>query len=823
MFVRFRSFFLLAVLGLVFFLSLVLHPAETLYSKRSDMIAEHIPAKRFLVRSWRETGELPLWQPYQFSGEPFVHDPQVGVFYPPYWILFLFSPEAVGCVLSWIVVGHVILAGWCMYAYARSQGLGGAGATAAAISYMFAGKWMFHLLEAGHTIVIGLAWLPLVLMLLESAVRRASLVRATAAGTAAALMVLGTQPQWSMYSALLAAGLTLGTALESAGWLGDPGDPGPRSVHRTLAALGRWLGLGLWAALVAGALSAVQLLPTLEAASQASRGAGVAPDDLVKDFLWTVHELIGPGPVVCLRWENRAGFGVLALAAAALAPFLRRGRVRWQACLWLLLGALALGGGTLLADAGCPGFRTFRLHVRVFITAGLLSALLVGVTTDALFGNAGALSRRRKITATVLIFIGLAVGLAALVSEAVLWIPRGEELRFPFYPLSLAILVPVGAALLIVRLRSEKAGPASRAATLAWLGLLLLELWAMSWPMVEVRKESELYQPSKCVAYPIDRREAEQSNVRWRVLDTCISGPDLGHSALGSGCPLGPTYGLETIGGYNPLDVHRYRDYLQLMADDATPVRAFDRPFGHPILLSIPVRNKTLADLLGVRYLLQPRDSADQPRDHLSAASPGWKRILEDDAARSYSFTLGGVLPLPPYEVWENPDVFPRAFVAPRAAPLPERPALLDALKGTDFHQTVLLENWRDEFAAVAPGATYRAADMIDYQPNRVVLHENGSAGWLVLTDVWFPGWKCTVNGRPAEIHRGDFLFRAVAVPNGPCDVVFTFEPESYLRGRELSLGAAALVVVLFLGAGVKWFTAASGRRIRLSTRRAER
>ena len=102
---------------------------------------------------------------------------------------------------------------------------------------------------------------------------------------------------------------------------------------------------------------------------------------------------------------------------------------------------------------------------------------------------------------------------------------------------------------------------------------------------------------------------------------------------------------------------------------------------------------------------------------------------------------------------------------------------------------------------------------MIDYRPNRIVLREDGPAGWLVLADVWFPGWMCTVNGRPAEVRRGDFLFRAVAVPDGPCEVVFTFEPESYRRGRELSLGAALLLAVLGLGVGLwKWRPHAGGR-----------
>src|SRR5262249_59297874 len=56
-----RSLVLLTALGLVFFFPLVLHPTQVLYSDYSDLLAEHVPAKRFLVRSWRETGEVPLW------------------------------------------------------------------------------------------------------------------------------------------------------------------------------------------------------------------------------------------------------------------------------------------------------------------------------------------------------------------------------------------------------------------------------------------------------------------------------------------------------------------------------------------------------------------------------------------------------------------------------------------------------------------------------------------------------------------------------------------------------------------------------------------
>ena len=45
-------------LGLLFFADLVAHPTRVLYSDHSDILAQHIPAKRFLVGSWQQTGEV---------------------------------------------------------------------------------------------------------------------------------------------------------------------------------------------------------------------------------------------------------------------------------------------------------------------------------------------------------------------------------------------------------------------------------------------------------------------------------------------------------------------------------------------------------------------------------------------------------------------------------------------------------------------------------------------------------------------------------------------------------------------------------------------
>src|SRR6266446_810485 len=151
-FCRVRPYILLTFLGLLFFGDLVLHPSEILYADHSDLLAMHLPMKRFLVRSWQETGEIPLWNPYSFGGMPFVHDVQGAAFYPLHLPLYLLPEELVGVGMSWLVAIHVILAGGLMFAYARYRGLGPAAALVAGIGFMFAGKWLLHVLAGGHYI-----------------------------------------------------------------------------------------------------------------------------------------------------------------------------------------------------------------------------------------------------------------------------------------------------------------------------------------------------------------------------------------------------------------------------------------------------------------------------------------------------------------------------------------------------------------------------------------------------------------------------------------------------------------------------------------------
>jgi hypothetical protein len=66
--------------------------------------------------------------------------------------------------------------------------------------------------------------------------------------------------------------------------------------------------------------------------------------------------------------------------------------------------------------------------------------------------------------------------------------------------------------------------------------------------------------------------------------------------------------------------------------------------------------------------------------------------------------------------------------------------------------------------------------------------------GWLLLTDRWARGWRAKINGKPAPIFCGNFIFRAVHVSAGSNRIEFRFVPGLTLMLAGLSWMTLAIV-----------------------------
>jgi hypothetical protein len=766
--VHLRSLFLLLVVDLLFFHQLVLSPTDILYSPHSDLIAEHIPAKRFLVRSYQETGELPLWNPHHFAGSPFVHDIQVAMFYPPHLALLLLPEEAIGAALSWLVVLHVLLAGWLMYAYACHRGLPPVPAFIAGVGFMLGGRWLMHLLGGGHYILIGLAWLPLVLLAWEKAIAGKGWVWGVLAGVAYALLTLSTQPQWTFYSGLFGGVWTFGVVLDQA-------------ENRRRAVL-RWLGFGVMLVAITVGLTAIQLLPTLEAAGQSSRSGGVGSQTVLQNGLNVLLFLVGPAlsdQPFNLQWEDRGGLAMLWLIVAVWAPVLRKGRTRYEAAVCAGLFLFAMGGAIVFQ--ALPGFNLFRQPARMAVIATLPIAWLAAVAVQARFAPDGLTPEQTMSCQRWVIRVGVASWLL-MGGFVVRQMIEGHHV-IPHVYLILAAVLPVVAW--------RMATSAKSAGSLILASWLVIDGLVMNWSLPQ--SHSDVYNDD---LPPWMQKVASAPGNRVRVLDADF--PQLLDSvvALGSGAPLALIAGVDAVRGYSPLDVLRYREYLQFMAGSDQPLRALDSTFTYPVIGRFHVANSSLLHLLGVRYVIVP--SSLQQLWRLGGGNRNLKAANLTGGV--YDFLEGGVQSLT-VDIQEMEVALPRAFVVTQAKPLPKRSEILRSFESADFGAEVYLEEF-DEASETHPAGKHDVK-IRSYQPNRVVLESNGQMpGFLVLTDVWFPGWKCTIDGEETKIYRANYCFRGVKLPAGAHTIEFRFEPESYRRGRTITFASLGVVAFLALLGG---------------------
>ncbi len=127
--------------------------------------------------------------------------------------------------------------------------------------------------------------------------------------------------------------------------------------------------------------------------------------------------------------------------------------------------------------------------------------------------------------------------------------------------------------------------------------------------------------------------------------------------------------------------------------------------------------------------------------------------------------------------------------------PDPERAWSRAALGKSDWSRRVLLD--REPSPRPQPAAgRYVIARIAEESAERVVAGvSSDTAGILVLTDLAYPGWKATLDGRPAELLTADGLFRAVAVPAGDHEVEFRYRPLSFFAGAAISVGAAVALL----------------------------
>ncbi len=259
------------------------------------------------IAAWR----LPLWNPFEFCGLPFLAATEPGVLYPPLRLVYgLLTGDAAHLTFFFL---HLAIGGATTLALMRSLGCG-LWASVLAAAWVVQPGWLVRVYDHPN-ILAAVAWIPALVLLLRRAVLTPSTRAAALLATAAATQMLTSYPPASLATAYV---LSIWLVLSLVEARQHPG--------RSLAAVSL-------AALVAGLLAAAQVVP----GAALTVGTGRAAEST-----WVQDALVGPGSG-SVKGRNIAfyAFGIREVSLA-----------RTAAELWREFGPLALLG--LVAPLAWP-------------------------------------------------------------------------------------------------------------------------------------------------------------------------------------------------------------------------------------------------------------------------------------------------------------------------------------------------------------------------------------------------------------------------------------------------------------------------------------
>lgn len=768
------------------------------------------------------SGELPRWTNDIGGGAPFVSQ-MAQPWQPINLLLFVLPSEQ---WYGWWYLLHQVLFGLFAYGFLRRIACGH-GAALLGVVCAVLGLWTQCKLHHNVILTAALSLWPMLSAVHELVAAGA---RGRARRFAVAWLGLWAGLSWStgfVVIALQATYLSLAAALLFA-LQAERGD----RLRRLLP-----VGLGL---LLGAVLCAANMIPILLAAGESSRAAAWGAEDLQGLGLEWDHALPLCWPDL-LAWpadrfyawadgglpfafetkmplsqlvllaqplrpsdnsafqswvETSFAVGLVPFAAAAAALVDRERRALVLTC--AVIAALSFGFATadqpFLAIAKLvPGFAAGDLRRQVFTTAMAL------VVLAALGADTVLCSGRRWPMATVL---GTSVLFSAI---ALVWLAQHDD--DPSFARGAAALYAADSdhadvmrfqgdveAITRTTLAAAKPGELAHNRSMleatAWRALLIgvvglvslllrtgwrpplwllatvVELLHAGWgpvqtvPAARVTKVPAVLQPVAAAALP--------NGERGRLCRLAAPGA-LATAALPGNVP--GFLGLEDSGAYNPLPPSRYHEFIEAIEEAAVYRGSGVGSFHEAASLQHP-----LCDLYCMRFVLtrEPVAASATLVDRTPPATGGF-RLLERTTA------------------------LPRATFVQQVDVITDRDARLAALRARDrdvAHRVVL-----EDHAAPAVTPTV-AADaritLVERRDERVAVRvQTQDAGYLRLADPWHAGWRATIDGAATQVFVADHYLRAVHVPPGEHEIVFTFDGASVVWPLRITLLAYAIVAWL--------------------------
>jgi len=692
--------------------------------------------------------QWPLWMPDLLGGMPGIASCLLMFLYPT----DLFASLAHWSMQSQLALDasvHVALSGVGMYLFLRRLDRSVAAAFLGALFFALSGSQISQIYGGFYDFVEGIALLPWVFWAADLGCVEESWTGWALCGLALALQILAGAAQLFTYTLAAVACFVLHRA-----WTrGRSASP-----RRVLSGFGLALALAML-------LAAPQIWPTLQYLPFTARqgfsydafvGGSIRLSDAVN---WLVpgylgwHEPTYHGAVRDCFTCDYFGLLPLALAAAALGSSARR--EPWARCmLALALASLFLSQGQWTPFYGViqrlPVLKGFRLWSRILFLFTFAACAMAALGWDALMEPA----KRKAASISVAAFAALAVMVAAWAWTHCAGRSAADARNMPWLssPMGLGAAVDAltrlgresaGRTLALAALLAALLGPGPRRMGRASLLALALALHLCDQVPADLRS-LRFIEPSEAVrTIPFAGQPPAPAGVEpWRVFDPDRSLPN---QALLQG-------------------------YDNLYGDHAMPMGSFVKI--RDALLRRPGRGRDLFKVFNVRYLfVHSRQSTADAGDRVT--------------------------------VLQNRGALPRAWLVTRVLPVPSDDGAYALLADPRFDLgteaaiagTPALDGGPAAGGLLWTGRTPQSCAL------QVATDRNSV---LVLSDTWYPSWRCRVDGKTAPLLKADGGFLAVALAPGTHRVDFRFDTGLFDAAVAAAWAGIAALISLVLWAPVR-------------------
>jgi hypothetical protein len=408
-----------------------------------------------------------------------------------------------------------------------------------------------------------------------------------------------------------------------------------------------------------------------------------------------------------------------------------------------------------------PGFETVRQQERAFLIYSFGMAILAGYGALVIAGPLPKPARRTWVRFERRLQRAAAVALAItgfFIYGSAVATARGDEVNL-FYGVLwhhlFGLIILAGTLVLFAcRPRRWLNRPWGMALVAVWLGL---NLFTVNWRFNLEAREFDPFAPNGVVQF-----------LQNALMTPPKVGPDTGTVEVSD--PISPariSSGGLLPGGSSAASVHKLQDLTGNTPLHLATVNQF--------MQHIP--SWRMWQLLNVRYVVDQRDIAND----------GLALVFEGDGLK----------------LFEMGDPFPRSWLVGKTELFADENQAAARLASDDFdlRQMAIVAEPLDVPLRAASASTVEVVALSPIRLTAVVTATDHHL--LVLSQIYYPGWAASIDGRPVDLRQVNLIQQGIVVPPGHHLIELRFVSATFWWGSLISL-VGAWVWVVFI---VRWAT----------------